>query len=182
MSASSVLIYLLRRDLRVSDNPVLHHLAATSDHGFTHLLPIYVFPAHQIEVSGFLRDGVKSPYPEARSPVGGYWRCGPHRAKFLAQSVWNLKGSLENLGSGLVMRIGMLDEVLQGLIEGLAEKEQKVSAVWLTAEVAVEEKREEKAISSVCEKHGVEFKAWLDEKYFIDEWVLYAPHTAGALS
>src|SRR4051812_20077249 len=79
MSDSKLLIYLMRRDLRVSDNPILHSLATEKDHGFTHLLPLYVFPAQQVEVSGFIHaEGKKSPYPEARSQVGGFWRCGPH--------------------------------------------------------------------------------------------------------
>jgi deoxyribodipyrimidine photo-lyase len=169
MSASNTLLYLLRRDLRVADNPILHHLATTTDHGFTHFLPIYVFPAHQIEVSGLVRNGAKSPYPEARSQVGGYWRCGPHRVKFTAQSVWNLKESLHALGSGLILRAGMYADVIQHVIEGLAEKEQKVGAVWMVGEESVEEKRDEKAIAALCEKHGIEFKIWMDEKYFIDE-------------
>ncbi|KAK5653391.1 hypothetical protein OQA88_8876 [Cercophora sp. LCS_1] len=76
MSKSNILVYVLRRDLRVADNPILHHLAS-NNHGFTHILPIYVFQAHQVEVSGFLVNGAKSPYPEARSRVGRYWRCGP---------------------------------------------------------------------------------------------------------
>ncbi len=94
----NILIYLFHRDLRVTDNPILHRLA-TAEHGFTHLLPVFVFPAHQMEVSGFIRDGSPSPYPEARSRVGRYWRCGPHRAKFVGETVWNLKQSLESLGS-----------------------------------------------------------------------------------
>lgn len=39
----------------------------------------------------------------------------------------------------------------------------------MTSEDAIEEKKDEKAISAVCKQHGVEFKAWPDEKYFIDE-------------
>src|SRR6187402_605128 len=122
MASTNVLVYLLRRDLRVSDNPILHHLATASNHGFTHLLPIYVWPAHQVEVSGFLQDGVASPYPEARSQTGHYWRCGPHRAKFTAQSAWNLKESLEALGSGLLLRVGMFAEVVDQVVQELAAK------------------------------------------------------------
>jgi len=169
MASSNVLVYLLRHDLRVSDNPILHHLVTTPDHGFTHLLPVYVFPANQIEVSGFLREGAGSPYPEARSEVGRFWRCGPHRVKFTAQAVWNLKDSLERLGSGLAVRVGTIKDVLESLIQGLASQNQKVGAVWLTAEEGVEEKRDEKAVSLVCATHEVAFKTWLDEKYFIDE-------------
>ncbi|KAK1965229.1 DASH family cryptochrome [Colletotrichum sublineola] len=169
MTATNILIYLLRHDLRIADNPILHHLSTASDHGFTHVLPIYVFPAHQIEISGFLRDGSKSPYPEARSEIGKFWRCGPHRTKFVAQSVWHLKESFESLGSGLSLRVGMFGDVVANLLQSFADKEHKVGAVWMTAEEATEEKRDEEAVSAACEKHGVAFKTWVDEKYFIDD-------------
>lgn len=169
MPTGNTLIYLIRKDLRVSDNPIFHHLATSKDHGFTHLLPVFVFPPHQIEVSGFIKDGSKSPFPEARSQVGRYWRCGPHRAKFIGESVWNLKTSLESLESGLLLRVGVLGNVVQSLIDGLQQKQLKVGAVWMTGLEGTEEKDEEKSVSSICEKEGIEFKEWVDEKYFIDE-------------
>lgn len=122
-----------------------------------------------MEVSGFIRDGSKSPYPEARSQVGGFWRCGPHRARFIGQSVWDLKESFRSLGVDLCLRAGRYEDVLQGLLRGLEQKEQKVAAVWMTAEESVEEKRDERAVSSLCAQHGVDFNTWQDEKYFIDD-------------
>ncbi|KAH6697533.1 DASH family cryptochrome, partial [Plectosphaerella plurivora] len=169
MGATNILIYLLRHDLRVSDNPIFHHLASVKDQGFTHLVPVYVFPAQQIEVSGFIRDGSKSPYPEARSQLGNYWRCGPHRAKFLAQSVWNLKKSLQTLGNDLCIRAGNFEDTLESLLKGFAEKKQKVGAVWMVGEEAVEEKRDERDIARLCSEHGVDWKLWQDEKYFVDD-------------
>ncbi|KAI9642054.1 hypothetical protein NHQ30_009925 [Ciborinia camelliae] len=171
MSDSKILIYLMRRDLRVGDNPILHSLIDNKDHGFTHLLPLYVFAAQQIEVSGFINeDGGKSPYPEARSQLGAFWRCGPHRAKFLAQSVWDLKDSFEKIGSGLSIRVGMVDEVVKGLIEGFEQIDgSKVSAVWMTSEEGWEEKREERSMKNICDKARVDFKLWQDEKYLIDD-------------
>ena len=169
MSTSRVLVYLIRKELRVSDNPILHHLATSTDHGFTHLLPVFVIPPHQIEVSGFIKDGSKSPFPEARSEVAKYWRCGPHRAKFIGESVWNLKLSLESLDSGLVIRIGRLGDVVQQMIDGLQQKQLKVSTVWLTGLEGTEEKGEEEAVSAACDKAGIDFKLWVDEKYFVDE-------------
>lgn len=167
--SNNILLYLLRHDLRLSDNPVFHRLASNNDHGFTHLLPVYVFAAHQIEVSGFIKDGSPSPYPEARSTVSKVWRTGPHRAKFIVQSVWNLKENLESVGSGLVLRAGKPSDAIQSLIEGLNERGQHVGAVWLTAEEGVEERKEQKAVSVVCHKLGADFKLWEDEKFYIDE-------------
>lgn len=175
MAKSNILIYLLRHDLRLSDNPVFHWLASNSDHGFTHFLPVYVFAAQQIEISGFIKDGSSSPYPEARGTVSNVWRTGPHRAKFVAQSVWNLKESLESVGSGLVLRVGKPSDVVRSLLESLNQKGQHVGAVWLTSEEGVEERRDQKAVSAVCLKLGVDFKQWDDEKYYIDESVLFRP-------
>ena len=64
--AQRVLIYLLRRDLRIADNPIfseISKLGNQSQKPFTHVLPVYVFAAQQIEVGGFIEDAEqKSPY------------------------------------------------------------------------------------------------------------------------
>ncbi|KAI1374914.1 cryptochrome [Hypoxylon crocopeplum] len=169
MSTGNTLVYIVRHDLRVSDNPILHHLASTSDHGFTHVLPLFVLLPHQIEVSGFLKEGSQSPFPEAKSKVGRYWRCGPHRAKFIAQSIWNLKENLEKLGSDLTIRIGTYGEVLKSLIDGLRQDGLNVGGVWAIEEEGYEEKRDEKNIEDTCSSLGVDFRKWVDEKYFIDD-------------
>ncbi|KAI9655517.1 MAG: hypothetical protein M1821_005310 [Bathelium mastoideum] len=180
-SASKVIIYLLRRDLRTTDNPIFHEISRLhkqSQHPFTHLLPIFVFPADQVEVSGFLADPSKeSPYPEARSYVGGFWRCGPHRAKFLAESVWDLKKQLEDLGNGLVIRVGRLRDVLEDVLKSFKDTSSEqtnrphseVAGIWMTAEESTEEKREEKDVRQVAEELEIEFKLWQDEKYLVDD-------------
>jgi deoxyribodipyrimidine photo-lyase len=181
MATQRILIYVLRRDLRLCDNPVFHEiskLAQQSQRPFTHVLPLYVFAAPQIEVSGLLADpNSKSPFPEARSEVGRFWRCGPHRAKFLAESVWELKSTLEALGSGLVIRAGLVGKVVEDLLKQLKQvgKDISVSAVWMTEEEGVEEKREERDVRRAAEKSGADFKLWLDEKYYIDELVCSVP-------
>ncbi|KAK7962169.1 DASH family cryptochrome [Apiospora aurea] len=169
MSESNVLIYLVRRDLRVSDNPILHHLATTEGHGFTHLLPVCVVTPNQYEVSGFINDGTSSPFPEARSIVGGFWRCGPHRAKFVAESIWDLKNSFESLGSGLIIRVGQFSDTLKSLVGGLKAEGLNVGATWMVSQEGYDEKLEEDSVSACCASENIEFKSWVDEKYFIDE-------------
>jgi hypothetical protein len=134
---------------------------------------VYIFPAQQIEVSGFLADSdSRSPYPEARSEIGRFWRCGPHRAKFLAESVWEMKTQLEKTGSGLLIQVGLLGRVIEDLLRQFQqpEEETSVTAIWMTEEEGVEEKREERDVRKAAEKFGVDFRLWLDEKYFIDEY------------
>ncbi|KFY69919.1 hypothetical protein V499_09618 [Pseudogymnoascus sp. VKM F-103] len=173
MTPPNILIYLLRRDLRLEDNPIFHAAATDAAKTYTHLLPVYAFPAQQIEVSGFIPEDSeeKSPYPEARSSIGKFWRCGPHRAKFIAESVWELKETLGNVGSGLEVRVGMLSDVLKDLLAGFKfnGKGVNIAAVWMTAEEGVEEKLDEKDCKTICDAAGVDFKLWKDEKYFVDD-------------
>ncbi|KAF4124530.1 deoxyribodipyrimidine photo-lyase [Geosmithia morbida] len=183
MDGDKVLIYLLRRDLRTSDNPILHHLetsspsssspsspAAADDErhhrGFTHLLPVYVFLPNQIEVSGLVRPGKQSPYPPAVSAIAKFWRCGPHRARFLAQSVWDLKDNLEELGSGLAIRTGDFGTVVKSILGALGGA---TAEVWMTEELSHEEKLDQDAVASACQAAGITFKLWPDEKYFVDD-------------
>ena len=171
---SKVLIYLLRRDLRLADNPIfneLAHLNSQSQKPFTHILPVYVFPAQQIEVSGFLAPGEqRSPYKEARSEVGAFWRCGRLRSKFIAESVWDLKKDLEAVGSGLEIRVGLLQDVVRSLLDGFRDRDDsEVHGVWMTSEEGWEELQEEKAVKKIVEGEDKEFKLWKDEKYYVDE-------------
>lgn len=173
MSSPRILIYLLRRDLRLADNPVLHETSKVfqqSQHLYTHFLPIYIFAAQQIEISGFLSsDSERSPFPEARSNVAGFWRCGHHRARFLAESVWDLKESLHNIGSDLEIRVGLAGQVIQELINAFKKESAEVAEIWMTVEEGVEEKREERDVKEAAERAGTKFKLWTDEKYYVDD-------------
>jgi deoxyribodipyrimidine photo-lyase len=73
--STKILIYLLRHDLRLFDNLVFQEISRTYDalgSSLTHLLPIYVFRADQIETSGFvfncedLASAPETRYAEAR--------------------------------------------------------------------------------------------------------------------
>lgn len=101
--------------------------------------------------------------------VAGYWRTGPFRAKFIAESVWDLKQSLEQLNSGLLLRVGSPVEVVKQIIEAFKDKSQKVGGVHLTEEKSSEEIDEQLNVEEFCNTEGIEFKLWVDEKYFIDE-------------
>lgn len=172
-----VLIYLLRRDLRLADNPIFHEISrlnSQSQKPFTHVLPVYVFAAEQVELSGFLTNSnTKSPYKEARSAVGGFWRCGKLRSKFVAESVWDLKQDLKVLDSDLVVRVGNVKDAVKSILEGYRGREDaEVSAVWMTREEGWEEKLEEQAVQGLVREEKKEFRLWQDEKYLVDEYVV----------
>lgn len=159
--------------MRFADNPVLHDIfngCQQSHPPCTYLLPVYVFAAQQIEVSGFLKsDADRSPFPEARSNTAGFWRCGPHRAKFLAESVWDLKKSLAANGSGLEIRVGMIGQVVKEMLDVFKQENVEVAGVWMTEEEGVEEKREERDVRKAAKEAQTEFRLYIDEKYYIDE-------------
>nr|BAM46126.1 cryptochrome DASH [Lentinula edodes]BAM48913.1 cryptochrome dash [Lentinula edodes] len=164
------LIYLFRRDLRISDNPIFHHLQKHPQ--FCHILPLYILPPNQIEVSGFLQDPkLESHYPQARSRLGKFWRCGPHRAKFLAESIWDLKESLKHRGSDLIVRVGRMEDVV-GQILKRKEFQGKVGAVWMTKDWASEEVNEELRIERAVKKEGdgkIEWKVWDGEEMLLND-------------
>lgn len=198
-TAQRVLVYILRHDVRLGDNPVFHAASlasavqndsatkSTTDvdeqnllPSFTHLLPVYVFPANQVEVSGFISDpNVKCPYPPAISQVAGLWRTGTHRLKFTAEGVWDVKEKLENLGSGsgLQIRVGKIGEVVEHILQWYAEEKDagrsttEVAGVCMTSEEGTEEKDDEADVRRAAKKRGVNFKLWTDEKYYVDELV-----------
>ncbi|KAJ8114119.1 hypothetical protein OPT61_g3930 [Boeremia exigua] len=195
-----ILLYILRRDARLSDNPIFtaaaRHVTRSQDSSssradsrgrddslisehrgasFTHLLPIYIFPAQQIEVSGFLASSSdKCPYPEARSHHAKVWRTGPHRTRFIAEGAWDLKQSLENLGcgAGLQFRVGMAEDIVKNVLEYYSANggaKGEIAGVWMTKNESVEEKEEERGVEAVTQQYGVDLKLWRDEKYYIDD-------------
>ena len=89
----------------------------------------------------------------------------------MAESVWDLRKSLESIDSGLEIRVGMLGQVVKDMLEGFRRTDSEVFGVWMTAEEGVEEKREERDVRDAVEADGKEFKLWVDEKYYIDEYV-----------
>ncbi|KAK4447467.1 DNA photolyase, FAD-binding/Cryptochrome [Podospora aff. communis PSN243] len=161
-------ILVLRKDLRCNDHPPLHHLGS-GDHGYEYLVPVYVFPNHQIDLSGLIPGDAQSPYPKPMSQVGNYPRCGPHRAKFIAEAVYDLKESLKAIGSDLLIRAGDVADVIRELAQTLGKNGHHVGAVWMTSHEGTEEKADEKAVASLCEEIGAECTIWVDEKYFIDD-------------
>lgn len=170
MTSPRALIHIIRRDIRVGDNPITHQVS-THAGLFDFYVPVFVFPSHQIELSGFIKDESQNPFPPAKSAVGRYWRTGPHRAKFIAEAVWNLKSNLESMGSGLVTRVGNIVDTTRALAQGLVDNGQKVDigAIWMTSHEGTEEKADEKAVEALCGELGAEWKLWVDEKYFIDD-------------
>ena len=79
-SPSNTLLYWFRNDLRLSDNPAFRHACTQA----TRLLPVFCMAP-------------------AESSPWGFERVGPHRRKMLASALRELRQSLSNAGSGLLI-------------------------------------------------------------------------------
>uniref|UniRef100_A0ABM5GMQ2 Cryptochrome DASH n=1 Tax=Pogona vitticeps TaxID=103695 RepID=A0ABM5GMQ2_9SAUR len=137
---------LLRQDLRVRDHPVLHWAQNNADW----VVPLYCFdPRHYAGTHHY-----------------NFPKTGPHRLKFLLESVRDLRETLKEKGSNLVVRKGKPEEVVRNLIDQLGS----VAAVAFHEEVTKEELEVEKALRQVCSEKGVAVQTfWGSTLYHRDD-------------
>lgn len=112
MSEKTILVWF-RNDLRIHDNEILLEATRKADK----VLPVYCFDPYYFQVT-----------------VSGTPKTGSFRARFLLESVADLRKNLQVLGSQLIIRIGNPAEIIPQLAE-----EYEVSEVYHHREVAYEE-------------------------------------------
>ncbi|XP_077410083.1 cryptochrome DASH isoform X1 [Vanacampus margaritifer] len=146
MSASRTIICLLRNDLRIHDNELFHFAQKHADH----VVPLYCFdPRHYLGT-------YKYNLP----------KTGPFRLRFLLESVRDLRKTLVNRGSNLVIRRGKPEEVVADLIQQLGS----VSVVAFHQEVTSEELTVEKGVKDVCARMKVQVHTcWGSTLYHRDD-------------
>lgn len=118
-----------------------------------YLLPLFVFDERVIELSGlpgYQRDG-----PEARTPQYGFWKTGGFRLRFILECIADLRKSLIDRGSDLLLRFGKTETVLDQLIGSLTAQGDAVEAVWMQKEAASDDVDIEKAIAKTVLMHQV---------------------------
>lgn len=108
-----IILVWFRNDLRVRDNEILWQALTKADK----VVPVYVVDPRQFVA---LSDGIK--------------KTGVIRAKFILESIYDLKQSLQQLGADLVVVTGYPEEVLPTLAE-----QYQVKEVYHHREVAKEE-------------------------------------------
>jgi len=132
-----------RDDLRVHDNPTLAEAAEHDE-----LVPVYVFDD---------RD-----YGETRY---GTEKCGGHRARFVRESVEDLRASLRELGGDLAARRGRTEEVVAELV-----REHDADAVYCQTKPATEEFERERAVRDAVEEEGVDTRRfWTHTLHHIND-------------
>jgi deoxyribodipyrimidine photo-lyase len=135
-------LLLFRDDLRVHDNPTL---AEAARDGF---VPVYVFDE---------RD-----YGETRY---GTEKTGAHRARFVRETVEDLRSSLRELGGDLAVRQGRTEEVVASLVDGYG-----VDTVFLQTKPATEEFGRERAVRETAEAKGAETRTlWTHTLHHIND-------------
>jgi len=117
-------LILFRNDLRIHDNEALSE-ASRADL----LIPVYVFDPRKFTATEF-----------------GFPRVGPHRIRFLMETVQNLRENLRLRNSDLVIRSGKAEAIVPEMV-----KEFGVSEVFLHAEATSEEREDEDALEKALE-------------------------------
>lgn len=127
MPASPTLLWL-RNDLRLRDHEAL--AAATQSGG--PLLPLYCFDPRHYEPTRW-----------------GFAKTGAMRARFLAESLIDLRGALRARGSDLVLRRGRPEDVIPELVRA-----HGVEAVCFHKEITSEEVDVEEAVRAALRDTG----------------------------
>jgi len=123
----SVAICWFRNDLRYHDNEVIFKATQNADI----VVPVYCFdPRHFGETYKF-----------------GLPKTGYHRARFLRESIIDLRKTLQQKGSDLVVRAGKPEEVIPEIIKALPASQYFVA---YQEEVTKEEKDVEIALQKQC--------------------------------
>ncbi|MEL6670339.1 MAG: deoxyribodipyrimidine photo-lyase, partial [Bacteroidota bacterium] len=94
--AKRAAILWFRQDLRLHDNEAL---ADALSHG-DEVLPVFIFDPRKFT---------------GKTRKYGFPKIGSHRAKFIIESVADLRRNLRKRGSNLVIRIGKPEEVLPAI-------------------------------------------------------------------
>ncbi len=115
-------IVWFRQDLRLHDNEALTDALAQADE----VLPVYVFDPRVMAAS---------------TRQFGFPKTGAHRARFILESVADMRSNLRARGSDLLIRVGYPEEVLAALV-----RDTHASWVYCNRERTQEEKAVQTAV------------------------------------
>jgi deoxyribodipyrimidine photo-lyase len=139
------IVYWFRNDLRLHDNEGLYRAYEDAEV----VLPVFVFDPRSLE-----------PLPDISVP-----KAGPHRVRFLLESLHNLRESLRKQGSDLIIRV---DDPIKAITE-LVEQ-HKVAAVYAGQEATSEEVDLEQQLEKRLKTAGVNLRLfWMLSLYHLDD-------------
>ena len=132
-----------RNDLRVHDLLALKNAVEQS----AEIIPVYCFDDRMFGKTTF-----------------GFPKTGNYRAQFLIESVMDLRDSLQKLGSNLVVRRGLPEEIVGAIAEQL-----KVDRVCYSKEVTAEEKQVENQLKKVLLAKKIQINTYWSTTLYLPE-------------
>ena len=129
VSEKTILIWY-RNDLRLHDHEAIEQAREQK----AKIVPVYCFDERHFQTTSF-----------------GFPKTGAFRAQFLIESVIDLRNSLQKLGSNLVVRMGLPEQIIPSLAQQF-----QVDAVYYHREVTAEEVAVEKRLSKALSRINVE--------------------------
>ncbi len=140
-----ITVYWFRNDLRLHDNEGITAALANA----RVVLPVFVFDPRWFD----------------RHPRLGFRKTSVFRAKFLLDSVADLRQSLRNRGSDLLIRVGNPADVVAELV-----RQTHAEAVYTSQEVTSEETRDEANLRALLDPMGVALTCfWMSTLYHLDD-------------
>ncbi|PSL32663.1 deoxyribodipyrimidine photo-lyase [Dyadobacter jiangsuensis] len=131
------IIYWFRNDLRLKDNQALSAAVGSA----SEIIPVYVFDPRQFEKTKL-----------------GFRRTGALRARFLIESVAELRKNIRQKGGDLLIRTGKPEEIVAKLAE-----DYNADYVYTSKEIAPQETRIESSLSKNLKTANVDIKLfWMD--------------------
>ena len=135
MNNQNILVWF-RNDLRSHDCETLYRASEALKNTGAQVLPVYCFDVRHFGETSF-----------------GFAKTGTFRAKFLIESVANLRENLRSLNSNLIIRIGHPKDVLPELAQQL-----EVGSVYYHAEITTEEKAVETNLGAALKEKNITYK------------------------
>ena len=142
MSEKTILVWF-RNDLRIHDNEILVEAIRKADK----VLPVYIFDPFYF-----------------RTTRRGTLKTGNFRAKFLLESVQNLRDTLRGLGAELIVRTGSPEQLIPQLAE-----EYQVAEVYHHREVAFEETDISSKVEAALWKIKLNLKHFIGHTFYHKE-------------
>ena len=140
----STIVVWFRRDLRVHDNPTLHRAVADADT----VVPLYCLPDRH-----------------TGSGMFGLDKVGPHRARFLTESLADLRDSLRSRGGELFVRHGDPSTV----VPAVADRFDAEAVYWQDLP-GTEERDDARAVRAQLADDGVADRTfWTHTLYHRDD-------------
>ncbi|WP_405196645.1 DASH family cryptochrome [Zarconia navalis] len=123
-----------RNDLRLHDSEPLHEAISSG----AQIVPVYCLDPRHFGETSF-----------------GFLKTGAFRARFLLESLADLRSRLQSLGSNLIVRRGEPETVIPQLAQQL-----NIDAVYYHREVTAEEVTVEKGLRRTLKPLGIKMRSW----------------------